>query len=46
MRTTLECVYRNGKSELVEQHCAIADETRVLVTVLALSEPSPCLEHH
>ena len=34
MLKTLEGVYRNGKIEFVEQPGDIADETRVLVTIL------------
>lgn len=34
MLKTLEGVYRNGKIEFTEQPGGIADETRVLVTIL------------
>ena len=37
MLKTLEGVYRNGKIEFVEQPGEIADETRVLVTILQSS---------
>ena len=34
MLMTLQGVYRNGKVELSEQPCDVADDTRVIVTFL------------